>query len=303
MESQNSDKILAVQRMQDFIAAHICRPITLHDLGKAAGYSPWHSARLFREWTGQAPFDYIRSLRLSHAAFRLQNTDERIVDVAFDFVFDSHEGFTRAFSKAFGQSPKAFRQQPQPVRLFLPDQVRKRLPTTQKGETIMSDQIKSSAIFVQVVDRPARKLILRRGIKATDYYEYCEEVGCEIWDALSAVKDALYEPIGMWLPDHLIKPGTSQYTQGVEVPADYSGPVPDNCDMIDLPPCKMMVFQGEPYEDEQYEDAISQVWEKMKAYQPELYGFRWADEDGPRFQMAPMGYRGYIEGRPVRSLV
>lgn len=302
MESQNSDKILAVQRMQDFIAAHICRPITLHDLGQAAGYSPWHSARLFREWTGQAPFDYIRSLRLSHAAFRLQNSDERIVDVAFDFVFDSHEGFTRAFSKAFGQSPKAFRQQPQPVRLFLPDQVRKRLPTTPKGETIMSDQIKSSAIFVQVVDRPARKLILRRGIKATDYYEYCEEVGCEIWDVLSAVQDALYEPIGMWLPDHLIKPGTSQYTQGVEVPADYSGPVPDNCDMIDLPPCKMMVFQGEPYDDEQYEEAISQVWGKMKAYQPELYGFRWADEDGPRFQMAPMGYRGYIEGRPVRAV-
>ena len=208
MESQNSDKILAVQRMQDFIAAHICCPITLHDLGKAAGYSPWHSARLFREWTGQAPFDYIRSLRLSHAAFRLQNTDERIVDVAFDFVFDSHEGFTRAFSKAFGQSPKAFRLQPQPVRLFLPDQVRKRLPKTQKGEPIMSDQIKSSAIFVQVVDRPARKLILRRGIKATDYYEYCEEVGCEIWDVLSAVQDALYEPIGMWLPDHLIKSGT-----------------------------------------------------------------------------------------------
>lgn len=166
----------------------------------------------------------------------------------------------------------------------------------------MSDQIKSSAIFVQVVDRPARKLILRRGTKATDYYEYCEEVGCEIWDILSAVKDALYEPIGMWLPDHLIQPGTSQYTQGVEVPVDYSGPVPESCDMIDLPPCKMMVFQGEPYDDEQFEEAIGQVWEKIKAYQPELYGFRWADEDGPRFQLAPMGYRGYIEGRPVRSV-
>jgi len=44
------------------------------------------------------------------------------------------------------------------------------------------------------------------------------------------------------------------------------------------------------------------MWEVMKTYNPELYGFRWADEDGPRFQLAPMGYRGYIEGRPVRLI-
>ena len=43
---------------------------------------------------------------------------------------------------------------------------------------------KANSIFVQVVDRPARKLILKRGIKAEDYYAYCEEVGCEIWDVL-----------------------------------------------------------------------------------------------------------------------
>jgi AraC family transcriptional regulator len=40
----------------------------------------------------------------------------------------------------------------------------------------------------------------------------------------------------------------------------------------------------------------------MKTYNPELYGFKWADEDGPRFQLEPLGYRGYIEGRPVRQL-
>ena len=40
----------------------------------------------------------------------------------------------------------------------------------------------------------------------------------------------------------------------------------------------------------------------MKSYQPEVYGFTWADDDGPRFQLKPAGYRGYIEGRPVRQL-
>jgi AraC family transcriptional regulator len=37
-------------------------------------------------------------------------------------------------------------------------------------------------------------------------------------------------------------------------------------------------------------------------YNPEIYGFCWADEDGPRFQLEPQGYRGYIEGRPVRAI-
>ncbi|MPN49489.1 hypothetical protein SDC9_197110 [bioreactor metagenome] len=106
----------------------------------------------------------------------------------------------------------------------------------------------------------------------------------------------------MWLPENLRKPGTSEYAQGVEVPADFSGRIPEGFELTDLAPCRMMVFQGEPFEDEKFEEAIGELWEVMKGYDPKLYGFCWADGDGPRFQMAPMGYRGYIEARPVRQL-
>ncbi len=98
------------------------------------------------------------------------------------------------------------------------------------------------------------------------------------------------------------KPGTSPYVQGVEMPASYSGAVPPECDVIDLHACKMMVFQGPPFEDKDFSEAITSLWDCMKAYKPETYGFAWADEDAPRFQFAPLGYRGYIEGRPVRVL-
>jgi hypothetical protein len=40
----------------------------------------------------------------------------------------------------------------------------------------------------------------------------------------------------------------------------------------------------------------------MERYDPTLYGFAWADEDAPRFQLNPVGERGYIEARPVREL-
>lgn len=299
---ENREKIKSVQRMQLFIEEHIAEPITLYMLSKAAGYSPWHSSRIFRELTGETPFEYIRKLRLSKAAVRLRSGDVKIVDVALDFVFDSHEGFTRAFSKQFGMTPQSYCKNVPDIKLFMPSRINDYYLTLQKGEDNMPCNNNARTVFVQVIDRPLRKLILKRGIKATHYYEYCEEVGCDVWNILSGIKEALYEPIGMWMPDNLRRPGTSVYTQGVEVPLDYCGKIPDGFEIIELPPCKMMVFQGQPYDDEKFEEAINDLWAVMKSYNPEIYGFKWADEDGPRFQLAPMGYRGYIEARPVKKL-
>jgi transcriptional regulator, AraC family len=300
MESR--ERVKAVQRMQDYIEEHLTESITLYMLANAAGYSPWHSARIFKELTGKTPFEYIRILRLSRAAIRLRDEDIRIINVAFDFVFDSHEGFTRAFSKQFGMTPQYYSKNTPPLKLFMPARIRDYYLKMQKGEEIMAENANVNTVFVQVVDRPERKLIIKRGIKATHYFEYCEEVGCDIWGILSSIKEAMYEPIGMWMPENLRQPGTSIYAQGVEVPVDYAGEVPEGFELIDLPACKMMVFQGQPYDDEKFEEAIGELWEVMKNYNPELYGFSWADEDGPRFQLAPMGYRGYIEARPVKQL-
>ncbi len=296
------EKINAVQRMQNYISENINSPITLSDIAKAAGYSQWHSARIFKELTGKSPFEYLRAFRLSRAALYLRDNQAKIIDVAFDFVFDSHEGFTRAFNKHFGMSPKKYVENPKPINLFSPYRIRDYYLTLQKGEIEMKEKKSTNTVFVQVVERPARKLILKRGIKATHYFEYCEEVGCDVWGILSSIKEAMYEPAGMWLPNNLIKHGTSQYIQGVEVPYDFTGEIPVGFEIIDLSSCKMMVFQGEPYEDDRFEEEIESLWDVMKNYNPQIYGFEWADEDAPRLQLEPQGYRGYIEARPVRLL-
>lgn len=296
------ENVEAVKRMQDCIDVHLKERITLHMLADAAGYSPWHAAKIFKEFTGKTPFDYIRMLRLSRAAVRLREEEVRVIDVAFDFLFDSHEGFTRAFSKHFGITPKNFTQYKPPVKLFIPEDVREKYLDLERGKNMSSENIKPNTIFVQVVNRPARKLILKRGIKAADYFAYCDEVGCGVWDVLTGIKQAIYEPIGMWLPENLRPVGTSIYAQGVEVPLNYTEPLPEGFEMITLPACMMMIFQGQPYDDNNFQQAIGDLWDSIRNYKPEIYGFRWADEDGPRFQLAPQGYRGYIEGRPVRPL-
>ena len=296
------EKVLAVERMQAYIDQHLSDRITLKDLAAVADYSPWHSSRIFKDLTGKNPFDYIRSLRLSRAAEILKEGETKIIDVALDFEFDSHEGFTRAFSRQFGMTPKDYRKSTPPLKFFIPTYVRDYYLKLQRGELKMTQNTNANTVFVQIIERPARKLILKRGIKATHYFDYCQEVGCEIWNILSDIKEALYEPIGMWLPEKFRTQGTSVYAQGVEVPFDFNGVIPTGYEIIDLPPCKMMYFQGPPYEDEKFETAIGDLWEVMKRYKPEIAGYEWADEDGPRFQLIPLGYRGYIEARPVRQI-
>lgn len=296
------DKIDAVTRMQRYIASHLKEPITQHQLSISARYSEYYASRIFKELTGKMPFEYIRRLRLSQSAIVLRDEKSKVIDVAFDYVFDSHEGFTRAFSKEFGISPNAYKNQVKPLKLFMPSNICDfYLLMSNKLESNKMEKT-SSTIFVQIVDRPARKVVLKRGKTANGYFEFCEEVGCDIWGILCSIPNALYEPVGMWMPDNLRPEGTSYYTQGVEVPINWEGNMPESFEILELPPCKMLMFQGQPYDDEKFLDAIGDLCEQTKNYNPEIYGYNWADNIAPKIQLAPMGYRGYIEGRPVVAL-
>lgn len=300
------EKVEAVKQMQDYIQTHLREPITQLQLSSAAGYSEYYAAKIFRELTGRTPFEYIRLFRLSEASKKLCDADARVIDVAFDYVFDSHEGFTRAFAKEFGITPKKYSKHPKTLNLFAPINIRDFYLYRNKRNEENDMNKTPGAIFVQILDRPERKVILKRGKSADDYYQYCIEMGCEeaekLWETLCGIKEALYEPIGMWLPEKFRPEGTSLYVQGVEVPVDYSGNIPEGCEVIELPACKMLVFQGPPYDDEKYCEAINELWEQTANYNPEIYGYEWADGIAPKFQLAPMGYRGYIEGRPVREI-
>ncbi|NCA92519.1 AraC family transcriptional regulator [bacterium] len=290
--------------MQDYIDEHIKDSITSSDIARAAGYSQFHAARIFKEETGLSPFEYIRQRRLIKSAYALRNENARVLDIALDFVFDSHEGFTRAFTNAFGITPKKYAVFPIPKGWLIPYRYLDRHKL--KSEEIKMEK-KTAIIFTQIIERPERKMILRRSKKATNYFEYCEEVGCytpekpDPWSILSDIKEALYEPVGVWLPKSMCPDGTGLYAHAVEVPADYSGKIPESFDIINLTPCKYLIFQGEPYDDENYQEAIGAFWNNIENFNPQVYGYAWDDEIAPKIQLAPMGWRGYIEGRPIKE--
>lgn len=280
-----------VNQIQIFIEKNIASSITLQQLSKALNYSPYYISRVFKEVKGQNIFEYIRKIRLTSAARILRDKDVKVLDVALDFMFDSHEGFTRAFSKTFDITPKSYQLSPQPIKYFIPY-----LIEIKKKE---ENRMEAKPIFVQIIQRPKRKAIIKRAVRATEYFTYCEEVSCDVWGILTSVKEALNEPMGMWLSDKMIKPNTSLYVQGVEVPDNYQGVVPEGFEIIDLPACELVVFQGEPYDDEDFRAQVGFVMESIEKYNPKVYGFSY-DPDGYRFQYEPQGYRGYIEGRVIK---
>lgn len=290
-----NDTAQAVVRMQEYIEGHLEEPITLLQLARVAGYSPYHAAHLFSALLGVSPLRYIRQLRLSSAAQKIRDENDAILQVAFDYQFDSHEGFTKAFSRQFGMSPREYRRNSPAIPLFRPFR-----PVTKKQEVI---HMETQTVFVQLIQRPLRKAIVLRAKQAEEYFTYCEEVGCDVWGILCSIKEALNEPMGMWLPDKLILPNTSKYVQGVEVPDDYEKPLPEGFEYVLLEPCTFMVFQSEPYDDDRFEDVILTIQASIDRYHPESVGYRFDDNIAPSYQLEPRGERGYIEARPVVKIV
>ena len=289
------EHIEAVQRMQDYIEANLDNNITTADLASVSRYSPWYSYRLFVDLLHMTPAVYIRRLRLSKSALRLRDEKVKIIDVAFDYGFESVDGYQRAFYKEFGCNPYEYSMRPTPIYLFKPYGIK----YANRKESKTMSEVKN--VFVQVIEKPERKVIIKRGKEATEYFKYCEEVGCDVWGLLCSMKSISGEPVCLWLPKKHIIAGTSEYVQGVEVAADYSGEIPEGFDIIELPKCKYIMFQGEPFEEENFGEAIQQVWDAIKKYNPKTMGYEW-DDSNPRIQLEPIGTRGYIELHPVKSI-
>ena len=291
-----TEQILAVQRMQDYIESNLAAEIRLSDLAQASLFSPWYAYRLFREHLGLTPAEYLRKYRLTQAARQLQRGGIRIIDAAYEAGFSNVDTFTRAFHREFGLNPSDYRKQPVPVPFFIPYGTKYR---ELRKENI--DMSGIQPIFIQLVHKPERLCIIRRGRTAEDYFPYCEEVSCEVWGLLMSMSSLSGEPVSMWLPPKYKEPGTSTYVQGVEVGLDYTGCIPKDFDTIRLPEADYLQFQGQPFQEEDYCEAIRTVQAAMDGYDPTFLGFCWDDEN-PRIQLEPRGARGYIELRAVRRL-
>ena len=92
-----------------YIDEHIYEKISLNVLAELVGYSPFYFSKLFSDAMGMPVTGYIRIRKLQYAIVSLLE-GYKVLDVAILYAFDSHEGFTRAFTQLFGSTPSTVRR-------------------------------------------------------------------------------------------------------------------------------------------------------------------------------------------------
>lgn len=295
-----SDKIIAVGKMQKYISAHFNEKITLDDLSRAAGYSKYHAARVFKELTGRTPFETIRALRLTNAAQTLQESDHKVVDVALGNGFESHDGLTRAFLRQFNITPQKYQRKTPPVNWFIPHPI-EAYYILKEGIDPMEKEKVSKIVTVSVVERPARKLIYLR-YNATDYFSACEEVGCDWEGFYNSIPEAFDSAAGGRLPQFLQQPGTTGNAFFVEVPLSYNKPLADGYEIAELPPCTYLYFNGMPFDNQNdFPIAIGILNEAIENYPFERYGWKKSD-DAPYLGMGAEAETGARATVPVERI-
>lgn len=96
-----------------YIDANLEGDLSVKTLSHVANFSAFHFHRQFTTFVGVPVSRYVQLMRLRRAAHRLASlVGHSVLDAAIGAGFESPEAFCRAFRRAFGTTPSAFRKEP-----------------------------------------------------------------------------------------------------------------------------------------------------------------------------------------------
>jgi AraC-like DNA-binding protein len=98
-----------IQRVLDFIEAHLDHALTLDDLVAVAGGSPFHFSRALKNSVGDSPYKYLLRRRMAHVQRLLMNTDWPLAKIAESCGFSGAVNFSRSFFRLLQVTPTQFR--------------------------------------------------------------------------------------------------------------------------------------------------------------------------------------------------
>ena len=101
-----------MQHVLNYLQTHHDPRISLNQLAKVAGYSPYHFQRLCQQKLGLGPGKLNELIRLQRGYFLLSyRTWLSVTDIAFDCGYESPDSFSRAFKRVTGYTPSQFKAQ------------------------------------------------------------------------------------------------------------------------------------------------------------------------------------------------
>lgn len=272
---------LIVNEIDECIRHHDNEALTLDILSRKLGYSEFHVSRKFKEISGMQFKDYLRLRRLAFALKEVRDEKRGFLDIALDYGFSSHEAFTRAFKAAYSVTPGEYRKNPRPLVLRTKINLFDRyfLGIGEIGMIKSTDEIK-----IYFVTIPAHKFLHIKNYESIGYWDFWQRQSeipgqdCEtICGLLDSVKGKLDDEGGSepnsgagqimaYLNDPKGRvcswgiPLVECY--GVRLPFDYSGEVPPQMILLDVPEAEYIVFEHGAFDYEQENCSVEQKIEK-----------------------------------------
>jgi transcriptional regulator GlxA family with amidase domain len=99
----------SLRDLQDWIVDHLEADLSVPALAERAFMSPRNFARVFRREVGVTPATYVEALRVERARLLLESTEHGVAEIARRCGFGTVETLRRAFARALGVSPGAYR--------------------------------------------------------------------------------------------------------------------------------------------------------------------------------------------------
>ncbi|GHU38476.1 AraC family transcriptional regulator [Clostridia bacterium] len=132
-----------MNRAMDYIEGHLTESVDINQAAQMACCSTYHFQRMFSFITSVPLSEYVRHRRLTMAAFELQSTDAKVIDLAFKYGYESPEAFSRAFNKMHGVTPISARNKGVALKAY----PRMSFHISIKGDSEMNYRIEEKAAF------------------------------------------------------------------------------------------------------------------------------------------------------------
>lgn len=95
---------VAILKSIEFIEKNLKNNLSLKIISNHVGYSEYHFSRVFKSEMNMSIMEYVQERRLLLASKEIFE-GRKIVDVSYDYQYDTHSGFSKAFKKKFGFTP------------------------------------------------------------------------------------------------------------------------------------------------------------------------------------------------------
>lgn len=130
-----------IQLTLDFIEDHLDEEINIESLAKMASLSQFYYQRLFSRLVKKPVAEYMRLRRMAKATEVLLQKDQRILDIALELGFSSHEHFSRTFKDTFGMTPDQYRKNPQALNRMTKPELLLHYTLIDEGVPLITDGI------------------------------------------------------------------------------------------------------------------------------------------------------------------